>query len=190
VAAPSDWERLLAEHGARESGHFQLSSGLHSDTYIQTARVMEHPDVARAIGQEIASRYSNIDVVLAPAVGSITLGFAVAMAAGARAIYAERDDDDVMRLRRGFDVLEGERALVVDNVITTGASAEVVYEIAGRKKGVRLGVAAVIDRSTASVPFPINALVRVEAKTWSQDECPLCAAGQPVQAPGSRHLPR
>src|SRR5438128_7610155 len=123
--------RLFERHGAILSGHFLLSSGRHSDRYVEKARVLEHPEVAMALSREIASWYPRIDVVVAPAVGAIALGFAVALAAGARSLFAEREDG-LMQLRRGFLVEPGERVLVVEDVVTTGASAREVYDLIGR----------------------------------------------------------
>jgi len=169
------------------SGHFELTSGRHSDRYIQKARVLEQPEVTMRFAREIASWYPEIDVVIAPAVGAIPLGFAVALAAGARSIFAEREGGR-MRLRRGFWVDPGERALVVEDVITTGGSARECYELVGGSGADRLGVAALVDRSSESLDFPFRALVRVDAMTWDAKECPLCSRGTPIDAPGSRHL--
>ncbi len=169
------------------SGHFLLSSGRHSDVYVQTARVMERPRVAMTLAEDIASWYGDVDVVLAPAVGAIALGFAVALAAEARSVFAEREGGE-MRLRRGFHVQPGERALVVDNVVTTGGSAREVYELARDAGADVLGVAALVDRSEGDVGFPLRGIVRVTATSWDSSECPLCERGLPLDAPGSRHL--
>lgn len=169
------------------SGHFRLTSGRHSDRYVQKARVLERPETTMAMAREIATWYEGIDVVISPAVGAIALGFAVALAAGARAIFAEREQGR-MTLRRGFVVLPGERALVAEDVITTGGSAREVYDMVRAGPGEALGVAALIDRSTQPPGFPLRALVRVEATTWEPEECPLCGEGIPLDAPGSRHL--
>jgi orotate phosphoribosyltransferase len=178
---------LFERSGAMLSGHFVLASGLHSDRYVQKARVLEHPETAMALAQEIASWYSDVEVVVAPAVGAIPLGFAVALAAGARSVFAERENGR-MRLRRGFDVASGSRALVVEDVITTGGSAQEVYRLIDGMGAERLGVAALIDRSTSEVGFPLRAILRVDAVTWDPASCPLCHQGLPFDAPGSRHL--
>ena len=169
---PEEALALFERHGAVLSGHFELTSGRHSDRYVQKARVLEQPETAMRLAREIASWYHRV---------------AVALAAGARSIFAEREEGR-MRLRRGFSLEPGERALVVEDVVTTGGSAGEVYEVAGRLGAERLGVAALVDRSTGSLPFPLRALVRVEAMTWERGECPLCAQGVPLHAPGSRHL--
>jgi orotate phosphoribosyltransferase len=178
---------LFERTGAMLSGHFQLSSGLHSDRYVEKSRVLERPEIAIVLAGEIASWYPEVDVVVAPAVGAVSLGFAVALSAGARSVFAEREDGR-MRLRRGFAVEPGERALVVEDVVTTGASAREVYELVGATGADRLGVAALIDRSTEDVEFPLRAVVRIQAETWAPHECPMCRRGEPLTSPGSRLL--
>ena len=185
--APPEARALLERTGALLTGHFLLSSGRHSDVYVQKARVLERPRETMPLALAIASWYEGVDVVVAPAVGAIALGFAVALAAGARSVFAEREDG-VMALRRGFELAAGERALVVEDVVTTGASAREVWELVGRAGADRLGVAALIDRTTADPGFPMRAVVRVEAASWEPVECPLCERGVPMTSPGSRHL--
>jgi orotate phosphoribosyltransferase len=185
-----DQARVLFERsGAMLTGHFRLSSGRHSDRYVEKARVLERPEVAMALAREIASWHDGIDVVVAPAVGALPLGFAVALAAGARSVYAEREEGR-MRLRRGFSILSGERALVVEDVVTTGGSAREVYALVQDAGARGLGVAAMIDRSSGDLGFPLRAVLRVEAQTWEQEACPLCADGVSVESPGSRRLSR
>jgi len=180
--------RLLFERcGAILSGHFLLSSGRHSDLYVEKARVLERPEEAMALAREVSSWYSDVDVVVAPAVGAVALGFAVALAAGARSLFAEREEGR-MRLRRGFELAPGERALVVEDVVTTGGSAGEVFDLVGEAGADRLGVAALIDRTTGPVGFPLRAVLRVHAMTWDRNECPLCEASIPLESPGSRHL--
>lgn len=180
--------RLLQERGALLTGHFLLSSGKHSDRYVEKARIFEDPLLVRRFGEEIASWYEGVQTVLSPAVGAIPLGFAVAMAAGARFVYAERVGG-VMTLRRGFRLERGERVVVVEDVVTTGGSAAEVHDLA-RSSGARaLGVAAMVDRSRADLPFPFRALARVEAATYEPEDCPLCKEGKLlVESPGSRRL--
>ncbi len=177
---------VLRAQGALRRGHFLLSSGRHSETYIEKARVFEDPQVTARLGAEIASWYPGVDVVVSPAVGAIPLGFAVAQAAGARFVYAERAEDR-MTLRRGFRLIEGERALVVEDVVTTGGSAAEVHALVARSGAHPLGVAALVDRSSDDLPFPLRALSRVEAPSFDPHACPLCRRGLPVESPGSRH---
>jgi orotate phosphoribosyltransferase len=178
--------RLLRERGAVRAGHFLLSSGRHSGTYIEKARVFEDPVTTIRLGAEIARWYERIEAVVSPAVGALPLGFAVALEAGARFLYAERERG-TMALRRGFGLEPGERVLVVEDVVTTGGSAEEVFGLVQGLSAEPLGVAALVDRSAADVRFPLRALARVRAESWDPDSCPLCARGVPLESPGSRH---
>lgn len=183
---PDEVLRELEERGAVLSGHFLLSSGKHSDRYVEKARIFEDPILVRRFGEQIASWYHDVQTVVSPAVGAIPLGFAVAMAAGGRFVYAERQSG-AMTLRRGFRLDPGERVLVVEDVVTTGGSAAEVFDLVRSSGAVALGVAAMVDRSSAELPFPLRALSRVDADTFDPDACPLCREGHPVVAPGSRH---
>jgi len=178
---------LLRRAGAIRHGHFLLSSGRHSETYVEKARVFEDPAATARLGGEIASWYERIEAVISPAVGALPLGFATALAAGARFLYAERDRDG-MTLRRGFSVAPGERVLVVEDVVTTGGSAAEVFELAGALGAERLGVAALVDRAAGLLRFPLRALARVQAEAWEPDACPSCRRGVALESPGSRHL--
>ena len=169
------------------SGHFLLSSGRHSDRYVEKARILERPDAVVRLAREMASWYPSVETVVAPAVGAVALGFAVALEAGARFLFAEREGDR-MALRRGFALEPGERVLVVEDVITTGASAGQVHELVRSLGAEPVGVAAVVDRSQGAVGFPLRAAVRVDARSWAAASCPLCGRGMPLESPGSRHL--
>jgi orotate phosphoribosyltransferase len=182
-----DPRAIFERSGAMLSGHFLLSSGLHSDRYVEKARVLERPRDAMALAGAIASWYPDVQAVVAPAVGAIALGFAVALAADARSLFAEREQGR-MRLRRGFALRPGERTLVVEDVVTTGASAAEVWDLIGALGAERLGVAALIDRSERALPFPLRAVLRVRAGAWEGDRCPLCRRGVPIERPGSRDL--
>jgi orotate phosphoribosyltransferase len=184
---PAEAREVFEQTGAMLRGHFRLSSGLHSDVYVQKARVLERPGATLSLAREIASWYQRIDVVVAPAVGAIALGFAVALEAGARAIFAEREDGR-LRLRRGFRIEPGEHALVVEDVVTTGGSAKEVFQLVREAGAQPLGVAALIDRSRAPLEFPLRAVLRIEAPSWEAERCPLCERGVPVDSPGSRYV--
>jgi orotate phosphoribosyltransferase len=178
---------ILRERGALLDGHFLLSSGKHSDRYVEKARIFEDPLLVRRFGEEIASWYPDVHTVVSPAVGAIPLGFAVALAAGARFVYAEREEGRMM-LRRGFRLGPGERVLVVEDVVTTGGSAGEVFELVRSSGAEPLGVAALVDRSRTDLPFSLRALARVEADAFDPEDCPMCREGRAVEAPGSRHL--
>jgi orotate phosphoribosyltransferase len=175
--------------GALLEGHFRLTSGLHSPGYLQCALVLQHPADAEACGAEIAARLRGLDaqVVLSPALGGIVIGQEVARALGVRAIFAERQDGELM-LRRGFSLAPGERVLVVEDVVTTGKSTRETIDVARAAGGLVVGAASIIDRSGGqqSLDVPYHALAAVALPTYQPDACPMCAAGQPVVKPGSR----
>jgi orotate phosphoribosyltransferase len=182
---------VLKRTGALMEGHFKLSSGRHSDTYVQKQMVFQHPRLTASLGEAVAERFQKgdheFDTVLSPAVGAILFGNAVAYAAGGRFIYAERVDGS-MTLRRAQALDPGERVLIVEDVVTTGGSAAEVLELARAAHATVVGVACLVDRTTAQPPFRLHSLVRIEARDWAPEACPLCAAGEPLTSPGSRFL--
>ena len=175
--------------GALLEGHFRLTSGLHSPGYMQCALVLQHPAHAEACGAEIAARVRSLEaqVVLSPALGGIVIGQEVGRALGVRAIFAERQDGQLM-LRRGFSLAAGERVLVVEDVVTTGKSTRETIDVARAAGALVVGAASIIDRSGGQqrLDVPYHALATVALPTYEADVCPMCAAGQPVVKPGSR----
>jgi orotate phosphoribosyltransferase len=180
---------LFRQSGALLEGHFRLSSGLHSDRYLQSALVLQHPDYAEQLGAAIAQRTAHLQAtaVLSPALGGIVIGQEVGRALRIRALFAERQDG-ALTLRRGFTLAPSDRVLVVEDVITTGGSTRETIEVAERAGAQIVGAAAIIDRSgdSARLSVPLQALVRMEVPTYQPDACPLCAQGLPVVKPGSR----
>ena len=175
--------------GALLEGHFVLTSGLHSAQYLQCALVLQHPAQAEALARAIAARYGaeRIETVAAPAIGGIVIGYEVARALHARAIWTEREGGG-MTLRRGFTVRAGEPVLVVEDVITTGGSTRETVE-ALRAAGARVvGAASIIDRSAgrADVGVPRVALAALDVPAVAPSACDLCARGVPAVKPGSR----
>lgn len=184
--------QTMEEKGAVLRGHFQLSSGRHSDLFVQKFRVLEHPRIAQAFGVELARAFEGeFDLVACPAVGAVVLGFVTALAADTRMIFAERVEGQ-MAFRRGFEVAPGERTLVVEDVITTGGSALEVVDLVRKAGGEPVGIATLIDRGDPSRPpdfgVPVRSLVQLEVSSWDPGECPLCADGVPITDPGSRRL--
>jgi orotate phosphoribosyltransferase len=180
---------LYRETGALLHGHFRLTSGLHSDVYLQSALVLQHPRYAAALGDALAASFRGSDVrtVLAPAIGGILVAHEVARALGVRALFTERDNG-VMRLRRGFTLERDERCVVVEDVITTGGSTREVVTCVEEHGGVVVGVGSLIDRSGGAATFSVKrvALATVAATTWAPDACPLCQQGSVAVKPGSR----
>jgi orotate phosphoribosyltransferase len=177
------------KRGALLRGHFRLTSGLHSDLYLQSALVLQHPEDAGVLGEGLAARFrdARVQAVLAPAIGGILVAHEVARALGVRALFTERESG-VMQLRRGFALSPGERCLVVEDVITTGGSTREVVQCVETHGGTVVGVGSLIDRSGGTAAFTVKrvALATVTAATYPPDACPLCRAGSPAIKPGSR----
>ena len=177
------------QKGALLEGHFVLSSGLHSPLYLQCALALQHPSDAKRYGEDIASQFDSeaIDTVASPAIGGLVIGFAVAQALGVRFIWTERENG-VMTLRRGFTVSEGERILVVEDVITTGGSTRECIAALEKHGATVVGAGSIVDRSdgTADVGMPRISLVSLDVPAYAAAECPMCAAGGEAVKPGSR----
>lgn len=199
-AAPLDQDRILAlfrETGAMLEGHFELSSGLHSERYFQCALLLADPRRAELLAQALAKKFAArrekpFDVVIGPALGAVVWAHEVARALGARAMFTERKDG-AMSLRRGFVLKPGERVLVVEDVLTTGGSAREVIEVMRTYDVPAAGVAAIVNRSGgnpfAKDGFVLTSLAEVEVRTWKREECLLCKAGGKAVRPGSRGGP-
>jgi orotate phosphoribosyltransferase len=183
---------LYRASGALRRGHFTLSSGRHSDTYLQSALVLQWPRAAAALGRAIAAPHAGqVDVVVAPAVGGLLIGHEVARELGVRMVFAERAGG-VMRLRRSFALDPGERALLTEDVVTTGGSAREVGELVAASGAVPVALAAIVDRRPegAAGALPTAALARLDAAAWEPADCPICREGGVPESPGSRRLPR
>ena len=185
---------LMKTSGALLSGHFELASGLHSDKYIQCALLLEDPVRAEQVGKDLAAELEEKlagrrpDVVVSPAVGGLIIGHEVARALGARSIFAERLSGK-MTLRRGFNIEKGERAVVVEDVFTTGGSIKEVIEVVRERGGEVLAVGSIVNRGV-NVDFgvPTAYLVRGQIKNHEPASCPLCKKGIDVVKPGSKRL--
>ncbi len=187
--APGELLELFRHKGALLNGHFLLSSGLHSEKYLQCALVLQHPDAAGRIGKALARQLAVPEptCVVGPAIGGIVIAQEVARALGVRSIFAEREAG-AMTLRRGFAVEEGEGVIVVEDIITTGGSAQETVDMLTGIGAKVLGVGAIIDRSGGRAEFsvPFRSIERLEVKTYSEGECPLCLGGNTAYKPGSR----
>ena len=200
VTANSEFIKVFSDCGGLLEGHFGLTSGRHSSIYLQCAIVLQHPDIARRIGIQLAEMARDaftgagkgkIDTVISPAVGGIVIGQEVAASLGARAIFSERVDGR-MQLRRGFTIKEGERILAVEDVVTTGGSIRETVELALECGGAVVGTASIVHRFTEDpvnpTDFPHLSLLPVHAPTFDPSECPMCRDGKSLEKPGSRHL--
>ena len=182
---------ILSRLGALKTGQFRLTSGRHSDRYMQCARLFEHPAESAELCARLAGIFKrdagHIDIVAGPALGGIIMAYEVARALGARNIFAERENG-AMTLRRGFRIEPGERVLVVEDVVTTGGSVKELINLLRGMGAEIAGVGSVVDRSDGAVDFGVTfrALVAMDIKSWDENQCPLCKEGAPIVKPGSR----
>lgn len=183
-------EEMFHETNALQKGHFLLTSGLHSDTYLQCALVLQYPHLAQKLAEAMAQQLAGqkIDVVVGPAMGGVTWAYQLGLTLGCRAIFTERSED-VMTLRRGFSIAHGERVLVAEDVSTTGGSAQEVVRLMEGSGGQVAGVALIVDRTAGALDFgvPYYSLYQLRPQTWNRENCPLCQANQPFNRPGSRN---
>ena len=186
-------ERILEifrETRVMQEGHFHLTSGRHSNKYMQCARLFEFPEYSELLCRELASRFAGeeIRLVVGPALGGIIMAYEVSRHLGARNIFAERKDGVTMSLQRGFQIKPGERALVVEDVVTTGGSVREVLALLWERGAQVAGVGVIVDRSNGAVDFDVRleALVSMEVVSYEQRLCPMCKAKIPIDKPGSR----
>lgn len=187
-----DAEALLLGHAALLRGHFRLSSGLHSDTYLQCAVALQVPQTAEVLGRELAARVRAAlpeppEVVVSPALGGLIIGHEVGRALGVRACFTERVESR-MELRRGFALAQGERVLLVEDVVTTGLSSRETLDVIRGLGAVPVAAACIADRSGLDDldGLPLLSTLRLTVPTWRPQDCPLCAEGLPLTKPGSR----
>ncbi|MBI5493730.1 MAG: orotate phosphoribosyltransferase [Deltaproteobacteria bacterium] len=181
---------LLRGADALLEGHFLLSSGLHSGSYVQCAQLLQYPDRAEAVGRALAARAPVCDVVVSPAMGGLFLGHEVARALGKRHVFTERENG-AMVLRRGFALGPRARCLVVEDVFTTGKSTREVFDVLRAAGAVVAGAVSLVFRGAGDLGFgvPTESLVRLALDTWEPAACPLCKQGLPLVKPGSRKQP-
>lgn len=182
---------IYRQTGAILEGHFLLTSGLHSPTYLQCARVLQYPRHAEKLCAQLAADFSdmNVELVAAPAVGGIIVAHEVARALNVPAIFVERQDGK-LTLRRGFEVRPGTRVLVVEDVVTTGGSTRETIDVITALGGTVVAAASLINRSggAAEIGVPMKSLVTLTVNTYAPENCPLCQAGSAAVKPGSRGL--
>jgi len=186
-------ETALRDCGALKSGHFLLSSGLHSDSYCQCACLFERPAIASRLASVMRDHIGGaieVDTVLAPALGGVLWGYQLASVMGARSLFAEREKGGAFELRRGFALRPGERVLLAEDVITTGKSVSELAPIVENDGAEVVGYAAVADRSKGSVEPgpPVFALIELDFATYEEKDVPEWLARLPVEKPGSRAL--
>ncbi|MFL5760541.1 MAG: orotate phosphoribosyltransferase [Thermomicrobiales bacterium] len=190
-----DLLNVLREAGALKSGHFLLSSGRHSDQYIEKFDLLRNPRATEQACQAIAElfRLSAVDVVVGPTTGGIILAFEVGRQLGCMAAYAERKTDGSpgREIRRGTTFSPGQKVLVVDDILTTGGSVRETLTALKHQPVDIIAVAVLVDRSGGKVSFgatPLVALSTLDVKTWDPCDCDLCAKGIPVIKPGTTNV--
>ena len=180
---------LFEKTGALLSGHFKLSSGLHSGNYFQCGLLLQHPSLAEKLCGELAGYFKNDKptCVVAPALGGVIVSYETARALGIKSLFTERVDGK-MTLRRGFEIRKEDRVLVVEDVITTGLSTNEVLEVVKASGAKIIGVGCIVDRSGKILDFSVKlkSLARLDFPTYKPEECPLCKDGLGITKPGSR----
>ncbi len=174
-------------------GHFLLSSGLHSQNYMQCAKILQYPDIAAELGRRIHEKLRDntpaVDFVLSPALGGVIIGHEVARAYNVPFLFCERDDK-VFKLRRGFEIKPGQNVVVVEDVVTTGGSTKETIAVAEREGAKIVGIGSIVDRSVKPIDFPAVyvSLLKLPLDQFRPEDCPLCAENIPVVKPGSRRI--
>jgi orotate phosphoribosyltransferase len=204
MSVTNEYVKIFEAAGAIRHGHFELSSGLHSATYVQCALVLQYPRFAEKLGRALAELFSDavIEAVVSPALGGVIIGQEVARAlpeparqhdvagGGVPALFVERDASGTMCMRRGFSLRPEQRVLVVEDVWTTGGSTQEAIRVVREAGGRVVAVGALIDRSGGAIDFPVEsqALLNLPIASYEPDECPLCREGSAAMKPGSRFV--
>ena len=182
---------MLKEAEVLLEGHFLLTSGRHSDKYMQCAKIFQDSKYSVPLCGELVEKYKNdnIEVVIGPAIGAIQMAYEVGKQLGVKNIFAEREDGK-MTLRRGFTIEKGQRVLVVEDVVKTGGSVREVIELVEQCGGVVAGVGSIVDRTGGKIDFgvPYKSAFSMDITSYEADECPICKTGAPLVKPGSRNV--
>ena len=187
-----DVESILKETKAIMSGHFKLTSGYHSEYYVQCARLLQYPQKTSLLIDSFLGLhrdkidFEEIDTIISPAVGGILFGYLLAYKLQKKMIFAERKDGNMV-IRRGFDIKSGERLLIAEDVVTTGGSVFEVIDICNNKDAKVNSVISIIDRSSKiEFPYPYYSFIKLDIDKYEPDNCPLCKQGIDIDYPGSR----
>lgn len=182
---------IFARTGVLLEGHFRLTSGLHAAKYLQCAQLLQYPNEAGPLCEQLADyfRDAGATVVAGPATGGIILAYEVAKSLGVKNIFGERENG-VMTFRRGFKVEPTDKVLVLEDVVTTGGSVKELIECVRQAGAEVIGVASLVNRSGGRVDFgvPFKSLVNLDITTYQPDDCPMCKAGSVAYKPGSRQI--
>jgi orotate phosphoribosyltransferase len=180
---------ILSEAGALLEGHFLLSSGKHSNRYCQCAKLLMHADKSEEVLKVVSEKVKDIDfdIVVGPAMGGIIVAYELGRQLKKPAIFTERENGE-MTLRRGFEILPGQKVLITEDVVTTAKSSVEVAELIKSLGGEVVGIASIVDRTTGEIPYPLYSAVKLEIETYDRDNCPLCKEGIACVKPGSRNF--
>lgn len=180
---------ILKETEALLEGHFLLSSGKHSQRYVQCARILRYPDKAEKVLEPVAKRLADMsaDILVGPAMGGIIVAYELGRQLGLEAVFTERVDN-VMQLRRGFEIRSGMRAVICEDVVTTGKSSMEVKELLEGMGAEVIVIASIIDRTEMKLSIPVISSLQLEIEVFDEKDCPLCEKGMKAVKPGSRKL--
>ncbi len=188
---------LFKKSQALLNGHFKLSSGYHSNIYLQCAKVMQYPLATSLLSSIIAEKFKNekIDVVIGPALGGIILSYEVAKKLNCRGIFAERininnDNNKIMALRRGFEINKNEKILITEDVMTTGGSIQEIIELVKKSQAEIVGIAGIADRTNNKIQLHPSQffILKINAEKYKPEDCPLCKKNIPLDSPGSKFI--
>ncbi|HNY37043.1 MAG TPA: orotate phosphoribosyltransferase [Petrotogaceae bacterium] len=182
-----DINEILKETGALLQGHFLLSSGKHSNKYVQCAKLMMYPEKTQTVLNQVAQKLKNLefDIIVGPAIGGIVPAYELARLTGKICMYAEREND-VMTLRRGFELFPGQKVIICEDVITTGKSSMEVAKVISSYGAEVVALACIVDRSSETLTLPVYSAIKMEIETYEKDNCPLCKQNIPYVKPGTR----
>lgn len=182
-------DKILKETEAILTGHFLLSSGKHSDKYVQCAKLMQYPDKAETVIKEITSQLNDIqfETVCGPAMGGIIVAYELARQTGKKAVFTERENGE-MKLRRGFEIKPGEKIIIAEDVITTGKSTYETIKVLEKLGAEIVAITCIADRSKGNLKHTVYSAVQPDIETWEKEECPLCKKGSTPVKPGSRKI--
>lgn len=184
---------IFKKAGVLLEGHFKLTSGRHSNRYLQCAKIFRNTKYSEELCSALADNFraDGVEVVIGPAMGAVQMAYEVSRSLNCENFFTERDENGKMALRRGFEILPGQKVLVVEDVVTTGGSVREVMDIVKKGGGVIVGVGSIVDRTGGEIDFgvPFSSVISLDVESWEPENCPLCKAGAPAPVkPGSRKI--
>ena len=182
-----DVKELLTKADGLLSGHFCLTSGLHSDTYFQCAKLYQYPEITAELGKRLAEKLADVefDTIVAPAIGAVIIGYETAKNAKKRNLFVERKDGE-MQLRRGYTLKKGERVVIIEDVITTARTIKETMEAIKEFEPEVVAVGCIVDRTKGQTDYNIKSLMQIDPVVYDPSDCPLCKEGIELVKPGSR----